>query len=130
MQLPLPAPLGEPQGVPREAKRHYLSSKSWIFLRVSLSWACLGALEELRHAHQILHWISFGDWTEIDHIEFGADQMIYVKIRGYVSVDMKLLAFRQGRIIVPHCYQFSNSSLSFLPLDQLIKCHWVPIGTN
>ncbi|MEQ2246336.1 hypothetical protein ILYODFUR_037403 [Ilyodon furcidens] len=40
-----------------------------------------GAVEELGHAHQISHQISFGDWTRIHNMEFGADQMIYVEIR-------------------------------------------------
>ncbi|MEQ2253840.1 hypothetical protein ILYODFUR_036645 [Ilyodon furcidens] len=40
-----------------------------------------GAVDELGHAHQICHQISVGDWIRFNHIEFGADQMMYVEIK-------------------------------------------------
>jgi hypothetical protein len=47
---------------------------------------------------------------------------------GDFPVDVKPLVRRQGRIIAPHCHKLHIPTLPYLPVDQLIGGHWVPVG--
>ena len=45
-----------------------------------------------------------------------------------VPADVEFLSDRQRRIVVAHCHQLNAATRSSLPVDQLIRGHWVSIG--
>ena len=48
--------------------------------------------------------------------------------KGDVSVDKELLAHRQWCIIAPYCHHLNATAFTFLPVNQLISGHRIPIG--